>query len=80
VELEAQYFNTLCAGSPMLLLSTALSCFFNGRRRTSVVMCISFAGVFFNFGVDYLLVYGVGPFPELGIRGAARGDGAGSLR
>jgi MATE family multidrug resistance protein len=53
------------------LLSTALSCFFNGRRRTSVVMCISFAGVFFNFGVDYLLVYGVGPFPELGIRGAA---------
>lgn len=71
VELEAQYFNTLCAGSPVLLLSTALSCFFNGRRRTSVVMCISFAGVFFNFGVDYLLVYGVGPFPELGIRGAA---------
>lgn len=71
VELESQYFNTLCAGSPMLLLSTALSCFFNGRRRTSVVMCISFAGVFFNFGVDYLLVYGVGPFPELGIRGAA---------
>lgn len=71
VELEAQYFNTLCAGSPMLLLSTALSCFFNGRRRTSVVMCISFAGVFFNFGVDYLLVYGIGPFPELGIRGAA---------
>ncbi len=71
VELEAQYFNTLCAGSPVLLLSTALSCFFNGRRRTSVVMCISFAGVFFNFGVDYLLVYGIGPFPELGIRGAA---------
>ncbi len=70
-ELEAQYFNTLCVGSPVLLLSTALSCFFNGRRRTSVVMCISFAGVFFNFGMDYLLVYGVGPFPELGIRGAA---------
>ena len=71
VELEAQYFNTLCAGSPVLLMSTAMSCFFNGRRRTSVVMCISFAGVFFNFGMDYLLVYGVGPFPELGIRGAA---------
>lgn len=71
VELEAQYFNTLCAGSPVLLMSTALSCFFNGRRRTSVVMCISFAGVFFNFGMDYLLVYGIGPFPALGIRGAA---------
>jgi MATE family multidrug resistance protein len=71
VELEAQYFNTLCAGSPVLLLSTALSCFFSGRRRNSVVMGISFLSVLFNFGLDYLLVYGVGPFPELGIRGAA---------
>lgn len=70
-ELEAQYFNTLCAGSPVLLLATALSCFFNGRRRTSIVMCISFASVFVNLGIDYLLVYGIGPFPELGIRGAA---------
>jgi MATE family multidrug resistance protein len=71
MELEAQYFNALCGGAPVLLLATALSCFFNGRRRTTVVMCISFIAVFVNFGLDYLLVYGVGPFPELGIRGAA---------
>jgi len=71
VELEALYFNTLTAGAPVMLLATALSCFFNGRRRTTVVMCISFTSVFVNFGLDYLLVYGVGPFPELGIRGAA---------
>jgi MATE family multidrug resistance protein len=71
VELEARYFNTLTVGSPVLLLATALSCFFNGRRRTTVVMCISFVSVFVNFGLDYLLVYGIGPFPELGIRGAA---------
>lgn len=71
VELEAQYFNMLTAGAPVMLLATALSCFFNGRRRTSVVMCISFVSVFLNFGLDYLLVFGIGPFPELGIRGAA---------
>jgi MATE family multidrug resistance protein len=71
VELEAVYFNTLCAGSPVFLLATALSCFFNGRRRTTVVMGISFSAVIVNFVVDYLLVYGIGPFPELGIRGAA---------
>lgn len=70
-ELEAQYFNTLGAGNPVLLVATALSCFFNGRRKTSVVMVITMGAVVFNFVVDYLLVYGIGPFPELGIRGAA---------
>lgn len=71
VEFEAQYFNTLCAGSPIYLLATALSCYFSGRRRTSVVMTISMIAVVFNFGMDYVLVYGAGPFPEFGIRGAA---------
>lgn len=70
-ELEAQYFNTLAAGNPILLVVTAMTCFFNGRRKTSVVMIITMGAVVFNFVVDYLLVYGVGPFPELGIRGAA---------
>ncbi len=37
-EYEAQYFNTLCAGSPITLLATALSCYFNGRRMTHVAM------------------------------------------
>ncbi|MEZ6041409.1 MAG: MATE family efflux transporter [Planctomycetaceae bacterium] len=65
------YFNTLCAGSSILLLSIALSCYFSGRRRTSVVMYVNMLGVVVNFVLDYLLIYGVGPFPELGIRGAA---------
>ncbi len=71
VEFEAQYFNTLCAGNPALLLATALSCFFSGRRRTRIVMCTSMLAVCCNFGLACLLVYGLGPFPELGIRGAA---------
>lgn len=70
-EFEAQYFNTLCAGSPITLLATALSCYFNGRRMTHVAMFLSFISVMINFGLDYLLVYGVGPFPEMGVRGAA---------
>lgn len=71
VELESQYFNILCAGCPVLFVSTALSCFFSGRRKTAVVMTISILAVLLNFVMDYLLVYGIGPFPELGIRGAA---------
>lgn len=68
---EAIYFDTLCAGSIILLMSIALSCFFSGQRKTSTVMYVNIAGVFVNFVMDYLLVYGVGPFAEMGIRGAA---------
>lgn len=71
VQQETDYFNVLCAGSVLLLLSNALGCFFSGRRKTRVVMYVNLFGVLVNFGLDYLLVFGVGPFPELGIRGAA---------
>lgn len=73
VELEAQYFNTLCAGAPIHMLGTALSCFFSGRRRTNVVMLNSMAAVVLNGILSYLLAYGIGPIPAMGIRGAALG-------
>ena len=68
---EVLYFNTLCAGSVFVLMSTALSCYFSGRRRTTVVMYVNLLGVLVNSVLDYLLVYGIGPFPEMGVRGAA---------
>lgn len=73
VELEAQYFNTLCAGAPIHMVATALSCFFSGRRQTKVVMLNSMVAVFANGGLSYLLAYGFGPIPAMGIRGAALG-------
>lgn len=73
VEQEAQYFNVLCAGAPIQMLGTALSCFFSGRRRTKAVMFNSMAAVIVNGVVSYLLTYGAGPVPALGIRGAAIG-------
>ena len=73
VELEAQYFNLLCMGAPIHLIGTALSCFFSGRRKTQVVMLNSMAAVVVNAVVSYVLAYGIGPIPALGIRGAAIG-------
>lgn len=70
-ELEAQYFNTLCAGNPIQLLAAACSCIFSGQQRTGTVMCVSMLAVVVNFVVDYFLIYGSGPIPALGIRGAA---------
>ncbi len=70
-ELEAQYFNTMCGGSLIQLLAAACSCFFSGQQRTGVVMYVSLLAVAVNFGLDYFLIYGIGPLPPLGIRGAA---------
>lgn len=70
-ELEAQYFNTLGVGNPIMLTATALSCYFNGQRRTTVVMIISMMAVGMNFVLACLLVYGYGPIPAMGMRGAA---------
>lgn len=68
---ETAYFNTLCMGSVLLLMSTALGCFFSGRRQTIVVMCVNVISVLINVVLDYGLIFGNGGLPELGITGAA---------
>lgn len=68
---EVAYFNTLCGGSVLLLVSTALSCFFSGRQKTRVVMYVNIISVVINVVLDYALIYGHWGFPEWGITGAA---------
>lgn len=68
--LEADYFGTLCFSSVPMLLTAALTCFFSGQGKTRVVMVVNVIGVSVNILGDYLLIFGNGPFPKLGIRGA----------
>ena len=70
---ETSYFNVLCLGSFALLFSEALGTFFSGRRKTHVVMWVNLLSVVVNLVLDYFLIFGHGPFPELGIEGAALG-------
>jgi MATE family multidrug resistance protein len=69
--LEVTYFRILCLGSGVLIVATALSCFFSGRGRTRPVMIINMIGALFNIPLDYALINGIWLFPEWGIRGAA---------
>ena len=69
--LEAVYFKVLCLGSGILIVGTALSCFFSGRGQTRLVMIITMIGTLFNIPLDYALINGIWIFPEWGIRGAA---------
>jgi MATE family multidrug resistance protein len=68
--LEEQYFTILmwCGGG--MTMSSALSSFFSGRGRTSVIMICNIAANGINVLLNYLLIFGIGIFPELGIAGA----------
>lgn len=68
---ESAYFNMLTGGGVLTFVSCALSCFFSGRRRTTVVMCVNVMSVVINIVLDYGFIFGNGGLPELGISGAA---------
>jgi MATE family multidrug resistance protein len=68
--LEVTYFNILTLGAGLVVLSSAMACFYTGRGLTWTVMFVHMAGAAINIPLDYCLINGVGPFPELGIAGA----------
>jgi len=69
--LEVTYFNILTLGAGLVVLGSALACFYTGRGLTKTVMLVHMVGAAVNIPLDYCLINGVGPFPELGIVGAA---------
>ncbi|MBN2034002.1 MAG: MATE family efflux transporter [Deltaproteobacteria bacterium] len=69
--LEVKYFNILTLGGGLAVLGSAMASFYTGRGITRVVMLAHMAGALINIPLDYCLINGVGPFPELGIVGAA---------
>ncbi|MCB2192445.1 MAG: MATE family efflux transporter [Deltaproteobacteria bacterium] len=71
MRLEVVYFRILTLGAGAVVLATNLSCFFSGRGLTRPVMLVNLAGATLNIPLDYVLINGVGFFPEMGIAGAA---------
>lgn len=69
--LEVTYFNIITLGAGLVVLGSAMACFYTGRGLTWTVMLVHMAGAGVNIPLDYCLINGVGPFPELGIVGAA---------
>jgi len=69
-DLEVRYFNILTLGAGLVVMGSALSCFYTGRGLTWAVMLVNLAGAAVNIPLDYCLINGIGPFPRLGIVGA----------
>jgi MATE family multidrug resistance protein len=68
---EKTYFSVLMLGGLYLPISSAVSSFFSGRGLTKVVMLCALVSMGLNLILNWLLIFGVGPFPEMGVAGAA---------
>ena len=81
-ELEVIYYKIIAAGTVANLLCIALSNFWSGRGRVTMVMIVNLVTTFANIFINYLLIFGKKleipavftlNVPEMGIRGAAWG-------
>jgi MATE family multidrug resistance protein len=68
---EIVYFSILCLGAFPAIACSALAGFFSGRGETWPVMWANLLATLVNIVLDFLLIFGAGPFPEMGIAGAA---------
>jgi len=64
------YFLVQLASLPFVMLFNAMKQFFDGITRTQVPMWVMLACNMVNILGNWLLIFGVGPFPELGLLGA----------
>jgi MATE family multidrug resistance protein len=76
---EDVYFSILCLGAFPGIACAGLSGFFSGLGRTWPVMWVNVLGTAVNIALDYLLIFGVGGFPEMGVAGAAWATNAAML-
>ncbi|HBA60100.1 MAG TPA: MATE family efflux transporter [Elusimicrobia bacterium] len=77
--LERPYFAILNSFSGFPVLNTALAAFFIGRGKTKTTLAVNVAGNALCVLMSWLLIFGNGPFPEMGIRGAGFAAAGGQI-
>jgi MATE family multidrug resistance protein len=65
------YFPIVATSLPFLLVYAALRRYLQALSRVGTIAFVLVTANLVNVLVNWLLIYGVGPFPELGVRGAA---------
>jgi MATE family multidrug resistance protein len=70
---EVEYARALMLGAFPVILMATLSTFFAGRGQTQAVLRVNVLATVVNVVLDYLLIFGRGGFPEMGVTGAALG-------
>jgi putative MATE family efflux protein len=71
MEYSKQYFIIISYGAPLIILGIIVSSLIRGSGDAVKPMIIMVSGTVVNIILDPLMILGVGPFPEMGVRGAA---------
>lgn len=71
VRLESGYLRILLLGGIGVLFYSVQSGLLTGQGKTATVLAIDGIATILNLLLDAVLIFGFGPFPELGIYGAA---------
>ncbi len=73
VPLEQAYFQVLLYGGVLHLGKAAFASYFAGIGRTQVIMVTDVLSIMVNVPLSWMLIFGIGPAPALGIVGAGLG-------
>lgn len=65
------YLLIIALGMPFAFINPVFSAVYNGYGNSRTPFYINTAGLVFNIIADPLLIFGLGPFPALGVQGAA---------
>ncbi|MFH0910682.1 MAG: MATE family efflux transporter [Planctomycetota bacterium] len=76
---EVRYYSILSLFSAFPLLNAALESFWSGRGKTYVIMGLELGMAALNVLLNYLLIFGHGGLPRMGIAGAGLATGLSAL-
>ena len=68
---EVTYAQVILAGGFPIVLMATLASFFAGRGQTGVILGVNVLATVVNATLDYMMIFGHGGFPRMGVRGAA---------
>lgn len=79
IQMGLAYSKTAFSFSVIIMLGLSFEKIFQAVGRMKITMAALLSGCICNIILDPLLIFGLGPFPELGISGAALATGLGQV-